>query len=143
MAGAPAARLAGEASERLSGLPSSPEGTPLPVPQEAVAVAAALSEKAKRPFALVRGLPPGPLMVTVSLCESGDRDRDVRRMRAVHGLLASYPGQDRFCFRVVEGYRTWQLEFPNDTTGYCEELEVRLLRLLGPGAVDVQPWRVQ
>ena len=142
-ASAPAAQLAAETSEHLSGLPSSPEGTPLPVPPEAVAVAAALSEKAKRPFALARGLPPGALLVTVSLCESGDRDRDVRRMRAVHGLLASYPGQDRFSFRVVEGYRTWQLEFPNDTTGYCEELEVRLLRLLGPGAIDVQPWRVQ
>jgi DNA polymerase-3 subunit alpha len=111
--------------------------------EKAVAVSATLSQGVRNPLALTRDLPPGPLLVTVSLSESGDRNRDVRRMRAVHGLLASYPGRDRFSFRVVEGNRTWHLEFPNDTTGYCEELEERLVRLIGPGAIDVQPWRVQ
>jgi hypothetical protein len=115
----------------------------LPVTHDAVALAAVLSENARSALALAHAWPPGPLLVTVSLSETGDRNRDVRRLRAVHGLLASYPGQDRFCFRVVEGSRTWDLEFPNDTTGYCEELEVRLLKLLGPGAIDVRPWRVQ
>ncbi|MGA2111478.1 MAG: DNA polymerase III subunit alpha [Anaerolineales bacterium] len=140
---APAVPVTVAAGGDLSAASSSLEGLPLPVPHDPMTLAAVLREKAKNPLGLAHSLPPGPLLVTVSLCESGDRNRDVRRMRAVHGLLASYPGQDRFSFRVIEGSRTWVLEFPNDTTGYCEELEVRLLKLLGPGAIDVRPWRVQ
>ena len=140
---AEAGRSAARAAEESPGLPASAPPPAIPGTEKGVAISATLSERVRNPLALTRDLPPGPLLVTVSLSESGDRNRDVRRMRAVHGLLASYPGRDRFSFRVVEGNRTWHLEFPNDTTGYCEELEERLVRLIGPGAIDVQPWRVQ
>ncbi len=80
-----------------------------------------------------------PRRVIVTLQASGDKDRDVRRIRRLHGLLTSYPGEDHFEFRVMEyNQRNYQLAFPNETTGYCEALERQLTELLGPGMVEVQ-----
>ena len=45
---------------------------------------------------------PEPSLVTIMLRSSGDRQRDTRRMRRIHALLASYPGNDRFAFKVYE-----------------------------------------
>ena len=89
-----------------------------------------------RPAAPVRAQ---PRRVIVTIHSSGDRDRDKRRMRRLHGLLLSYPGADKFEFMVREDQRNYQLRFPNDSTGYCPALEHQLLELLGPGAVEVQP----
>jgi hypothetical protein len=77
--------------------------------------------------------------VIVTLQASGDKERDIRRIRRLHGLLTSYPGEDHFEFRVIEyNERNYQLAFPNDTTGYCEALERQLTDLLGPGRVEIQ-----
>jgi DNA polymerase-3 subunit alpha len=71
---------------------------------------------------------------------SGDRERDKRRLRRLHGLLTSYPGHDRFEFAVHDyNDRRYLLRFPNDTTGFCAALEQQLTDLLGAGTVDVQP----
>jgi len=87
--------------------------------------------------------PAAPRMITITLRETGDRPRDVRRLRHVHGLLASYPGQDHFALNVYEGSRAWRVEFPNETTGFGAELELRLRELLGPDSIEISPWRVQ
>ena len=84
-----------------------------------------------------------PRMITITLRETGDRPRDVRRLRHVHGLLASYPGQDHFALNIYEGSRAWRVEFPNETTGFGAELELRLRELLGPDSIEISPWRVQ
>jgi DNA polymerase-3 subunit alpha len=82
---------------------------------------------------------PLPRRVIVTLQASGDKDRDIRRIRRLHGLLTSYPGEDHFEFRVMEyNQRNYQLAFPNETTGYCEALERQLTELLGPGRVEVR-----
>jgi hypothetical protein len=82
--------------------------------------------------------PPCRLVVTV--VSSGDKERDKRRLRRLHGLLTSYPGHDHFEFAVLDyDDRSYQLRFPNDTTGYCAALERQLHDLLGKGAVDIQP----
>jgi len=81
-------------------------------------------------------------MLTLTLRSTGDRTRDTRRLRRVHGLLTSYPGEDKFAFRIYESERRIHLEFPNDTTGYCPALEDQLLELLGVGAVQVEPIQV-
>ena len=72
-----------------------------------------------------------PRMITLRLHSTGDRERDARRMRRVHGLLTSYPGRDRFVFHVYEASRRYHLEFPNSTTGYCADLRRELQTLLG------------
>jgi DNA polymerase-3 subunit alpha len=82
-------------------------------------------------------------MVKIILHSTGDKKRDALRMRRVHGLLTSYPGNDRFTFQVYEASRRYNLEFPNDTTGYCSELHAQLLKLLGEGSVQTEIQRLQ
>jgi DNA polymerase-3 subunit alpha len=84
------------------------------------------------------GQPARRLVITVQ--SSGDKERDKRRMRRLHGLLTSYPGNDHFEFAVLDyDDRSYQLRFPNDTTGFCPALERQLHELLGAGMVEVQP----
>jgi DNA polymerase-3 subunit alpha len=90
-----------------------------------------------------RAEPTDPQMVTIVLRSTGDRRRDALRMRRVHGLLTSYPGNDRFVFNVYETSRRYHLEFPSSTTGYCPELHAQLHALLGEGSVRVEPLRLQ
>jgi DNA polymerase-3 subunit alpha len=90
------------------------------------------------PTLLVKTKLEAPRRVVVTLHTTGDKERDSRRMRRVHGLLTSYPGADRFEFNVHEhDERNYQLRFPNHTTGYCPALERQLTELLGEGTVEV------
>jgi len=73
----------------------------------------------------------------VVLKSTGNADRDARRMRRVHGLLTSYPGEDRFAFHVHESSRQYLLEFPSFTTGMCDELVSQLQSILGENTVRV------
>ena len=56
-------------------------------------------------------------MLTVILRSSGEKERDVRRFKRIHGLLVSCPGHDKFSLLVFEGGKRFLLEFPNETTG--------------------------
>ena len=86
-------------------------------------------------FAVWEG--PEPSLVTIMLRSSGDRQRDTRRMRRIHALLASYPGNDRFAFKVYEDAGRYDLAFPSSTTRYTPELHRKLLRLVGDKSVHV------
>ena len=76
--------------------------------------------------------------VVITLTNSGDKERDLRLLRRVHGLLTASPGTDRFEFEIREGARHYQLRFPNHTTGLNPELAGQLTSLLGPDSIDVQ-----
>jgi DNA polymerase-3 subunit alpha len=78
-------------------------------------------------------------MITVVLRSTGDKTRDVLRLRRIHGIITSYPGNDRFSFHVFERGRGYLLEFPNFTAGYCPELMHRLTSLVGPENVRAEP----
>lgn len=78
-------------------------------------------------------------MVTVVLRSSGDKTRDNLRIRRIYGTFISYPGNDRFAFYVFEGKRGYLLEFPNDTTGFCNELHSHLATIAGVENVRVEP----
>ena len=80
----------------------------------------------------------GVRMVTIILRPTGDKLRDNLRMRQAYGALISYPGSDRFAFLVSERGRSYQVEFPNFTTGINPELVVRLQRLVGAENVKVE-----
>jgi len=120
----------------------SPGGRAMPPVDAAVLVGGPLLP-IPSPRAPAAGVSAEPRMITITLRETGDRMRDVRRLRHVHGLLASYPGPDHFAIHVYEGSRSWRLEFPNETTGFGAELEMRLRELLGPDSIEISPWRVQ
>jgi DNA polymerase-3 subunit alpha len=81
--------------------------------------------------------------VTILFRSTGDQRRDARRLRRVHGLLTSYPGDDRFAFHVYEASRRYHLEFPSSTTGYCADLHTQLLSVLGEDSVKVETVRIQ
>lgn len=63
-----------------------------------------------------------PSMVKVLIEASGQKERDVRRLKRIYGLFRSFPGKDRFSFKVKEGGNSYLIEFPNDTTGVSPEL---------------------
>ncbi len=84
-----------------------------------------------------------PRMLTVILRSTNDKDRDVRRLRRIHGTMRSYPGQDRFALLVFEKGRRFLLEFPNETTSICSELIRKLIDLVGEGNVTVEPIKIQ
>jgi len=78
-------------------------------------------------------------MVTVSVRGTGDKTRDVLRLRRIHGALLSYPGSDRFAVQLSEGERNFLLEFPNSTTSICQELISRLSLLVGSENIRIEP----
>jgi DNA polymerase-3 subunit alpha len=82
-------------------------------------------------------------MVTVVLRSSGDKTRDVLRLRRIHGILMSYPGEDRFALQVYERGRFYLLEFPNFSCGICQELLDRLSTLVGRENLRVETLRYQ
>jgi hypothetical protein len=78
-------------------------------------------------------------MITVVLRSTGDKTRDVLRMRRIHGTVMSFPGSDRFAFHVFEKGHGYLVEFPNFTTGLCPELLSKLKLLVGSENVRVEP----
>ncbi len=81
--------------------------------------------------------PNGPSYLHIPLTRSGDQEQDIQRLGQVHDLLQQYKGEDRFSLYLADERKRVQLDFPNDATGYCLELEQALVRMLGAGAVRV------
>jgi DNA polymerase-3 subunit alpha len=79
----------------------------------------------------------GPRHLHITLNRSGDQERDIQRLGQVHDLLRQYKGEDRFSLYLADERKRVQLDFPNDTTGYCLELEQDLVQMLGAGAARV------
>jgi len=77
-------------------------------------------------------------MLTVVLRSTGDKLRDVLRLRRIHGIITSYPGSDRFGVHVFERGHGYLMEFPNFTCGASTELINRLSDLLGTENVRVE-----
>ncbi len=111
--------------------PEVPEPPPIVLPPEEATPAAqpvVQENTAQRP----------PQMVTIILRSSGDRTRDILHLRRIHGTLISFPGTDRFAFYMIEAGRSYVLEFPNFTTGVCDELVTRVRSLVGVDQVRVE-----
>ncbi|MEZ4670535.1 MAG: DNA polymerase III subunit alpha [Anaerolineae bacterium] len=62
---------------------------------------------------------------------SPDAEKDRRRLRRLHGVLTKYPGRDRFSIVLEDQKQSFKMEFPNDTTAYCEDLVNDLLTIVG------------
>ena len=75
--------------------------------------------------------------VKVYFRRSDDAEKDRRKLRKLHGLLKSYPGGDRFTIVIEDDRHAYNLEFPNDTTAHCADLERDLVTLVGEGNVRV------
>ncbi len=84
-----------------------------------------------------------PRMLKVILRASGDKDRDIRRLKLIHGKICSFPGRDRFSFLIFEGENQYLFEFPNDTIGICPALVQELRNFVGESNVRVETIRIQ
>jgi DNA polymerase-3 subunit alpha len=125
-----------------------PEGPPAPpVVNPPPRKPASIDQGSERPLGLPPYLvPPAPeviqqgevRMLTVVLRSTGDKTRDVLRLRRLHGIILSYPGNDRFALQIYERGRFYLLEFPNFTCGVRQELLDRLAPLVGAENVRVE-----
>ncbi len=84
-----------------------------------------------------------PRMISITIQPSGNRERDIRRLRHAHGLLRSCPGRDHFSFVTCENQEWFVIEFPNETTGYNPEVHKRLVELFGEENVRVETLLIQ
>jgi len=86
---------------------------------------------------------PGEIrMIKVILRSTGDKRRDVLRLRRAHGMLRSVPGRDKFALMVFEGGGRYLMEFPNETTGITSDLIRALTAMVGEGNVSVETIKV-
>ena len=77
-------------------------------------------------------------LVTVTIRSSGEKDRDIRRLGLVHGVLTSFLGRDRYCFLVYEHGFRHLLDFPNNTTNASNELIQQLAELVGRENIQIE-----
>lgn len=61
------------------------------------------------------------------------------RLKWAYNIFTSYPGRDRFTIVVVEDGRTIELDFVNETTGYCDDLVEQLKNIASVDDIDIQP----
>jgi DNA polymerase III subunit alpha len=80
-------------------------------------------------------VPPRWLMIYFKRGDDADKDR--RRLTRLHGILTSYPGDDRFTIVIEDRKQSYKMEFPNHTTSDCEELRRDLLSIVGEGNIEV------
>ncbi|HEX9115238.1 MAG TPA: DNA polymerase III subunit alpha [Anaerolineae bacterium] len=132
---APPAAATGSAPSRPAG-PDGDGGSALPATgwQEPAAV----PPSATSPHPSVVEL-PGHRTLRITFRRSSSLDADRRRLAALVETLGRYPGQDRFEIIVeAAGIARYQLDFPNNFTGFCAKLENELTEHVGPGG-----WRAE
>ena len=114
-----------------------PRSAPVSPGMAAYMVAAAPKESSANPDAEAE-----PRQATITIHPSGEKDRDVRRMRRIHGMLVACPGKDRFSFQVYENGRFFILDFPNESTGLTADLLNKLIDLVGESNVRIETIRI-
>jgi DNA polymerase-3 subunit alpha len=78
-----------------------------------------------------------PRRLRIRVRRSGDPERDKLKLQRIHGELISFPGKDHFSLVLYGNGAAVEIDFPNDTTHYCEELERRLARIVEPSAIQL------
>ena len=81
-----------------------------------------------------------PVHIHVSIPRSPDLEQLIKQLGQIYDLLQSFPGEDHFSLYVENGGQgKLQIDFPNDTTHHCPQLEQRLRALVGAGTITVEP----
>ncbi len=82
----------------------------------------------------------GLVHLHISLPRTQELEQLIKRLGQVYDLLHSYPGEDRFSLHIENGGQgRLQIDFPNDTTRHCPELEQKLRALVGNATITVEP----
>jgi DNA polymerase-3 subunit alpha len=77
-------------------------------------------------------------ILLLQLTSSGSKDKDIRRLKRIHGFLTSTPGSDRFAIICKENGKSYRLEFPNDNTYINDSLLRELKGIVGESNVMVE-----
>jgi DNA polymerase-3 subunit alpha len=86
--------------------------------------------------------PPSPrslVHLQISIPRTQDLGHLTKQLGRIVDLLRSFPGEDQFSLCIENGGKgRVQINFPNDTTHHCPELEQQLRTLEGVGGITVQ-----
>ncbi len=66
------------------------------------------------------------------MIDTGNAEEDTYLLRSAMQLLLEFPGDDAVQLEVPNNGRRVRLEMPLVNTGFCDELEEKLVTLLGP-----------
>jgi DNA polymerase-3 subunit alpha len=84
-------------------------------------------------------LPASPRIqhLHITIHRTGDQEHDIHVLGQVHQLLHRFEGRDHFSLYLTDAQKKIQLDFPNDTTGYCSALAQQLTEMLGQESVRI------
>jgi len=102
---------------------------------ESLVTTPAATGSAPNPQSAVRN----PKLIKLVFRRSASLNADRKRLAEIVDVLSKYQGEDRFEITVeANGSARWQLDFPNNRTRVCKELQAELTQRLGPGG-----WKVE
>ncbi len=78
-----------------------------------------------------------PVHLRITIQRTGNNERDKRRLEHIHGILISRPGKCTFSFVVTGENRHVEIDFPQETTHYCDDLYTQLTQMVEPDAIEV------
>ena len=76
-------------------------------------------------------------LVRLVVTEDEHRRHDANTLREVIGVMLEYPGRDRVNLEIRTEGRRVLMEMPVVSTGYCEDLRLRVEDILGPDTISV------
>jgi DNA polymerase-3 subunit alpha len=74
----------------------------------------------------------------INIQQTKDEAGDVARLGKIMSILKTYPGRDEVRLNVVNGGTAIPLKIPSLQTGYCSELQKRLVELVGEAGLMVE-----
>ena len=81
--------------------------------------------------------PVRPMQLTLSLTETNDPQQDTVMLREAIGILLEYPGRNQVLLEVRSPGRSTLMELPVISTGYSEDMRLRLENILGEDTICV------
>ena len=82
--------------------------------------------------------PPRPRVLRLTFRRSQSLDADRKRLAELVAVLSKYEGDDRFEIVVeANSHARYQLDFPNNHTRICRELQGELTQRLGQGGWQI------
>jgi hypothetical protein len=74
----------------------------------------------------------------INIQQTKDEEGDVARLGKIMSILKTYTGRDEVRLNVVNGGAAIPLKIPSLQTGYCSELQKRLVELVGEAGLTVE-----
>ena len=74
----------------------------------------------------------------ITLQQTDDEEGDIARLGKIISILKTYTGRDEVQLNVINGSGAIPLKMPGLQTGYCSELQQRLVDLIGEAGLKVE-----